>query len=159
MAELGSISERRVYRLISGDRDLPEFLVADPGLNSGFMIPQYAAASIVSQNKQLCTPCSVDSIASSNEQEDHVSMGGNAATKSLKVAENVYEILAIELLNAAQALDFRRPEKSSPYIESFVAEYRKVIPFNKVDRVMYADIEETVEFLKAGSFEEIRTNI
>lgn len=159
MAELGSISERRVYRLISGDRDLPEFLVADPGLNSGFMIPQYAAASIVSQNKQLCTPCSVDSIASSNEQEDHVSMGGNAATKSLKVAENVYEILAIELLNAAQALDFRRPEKSSPYIESFVAEYRKVIPFNKIDRVMYADIEETVEFLKAGSFEEIRTNI
>ena len=104
LAELGSISERRTYRLISGDRgNIPEFLVANPGLNSGFMIPQYAAAAIVSKNKQLCTPCSVDSIPSSNEQEDHVSMGGNAATKTVKVAENVERILAIELMNAAQA--------------------------------------------------------
>lgn len=107
LAELGSISERRTYRLISGDRDIPEFLISDSGLNSGFMIPQYAAASIVSQNKQLCTPCSVDSIPSSNEQEDHVSMG-NAATKSLLVCDNVERIFAIELMNAAQAVDLRR---------------------------------------------------
>lgn len=153
MAELGSISERRVYRLIAGDRHLPEFLVVQPGLNSGFMIPQYAAASIVSQNKQLCTPCSVDSIPSSNEQEDHVSMGGNAATKALKVANNVEKILAIELLNAAQALEFNRPKKSSEYIENFVAEFRKVVPFNKIDRVMYKDINDAVEFLNQGSFE------
>jgi len=153
MAELGSISERRVYRLISGDRQLPEFLVVEPGLNSGFMIPQYAAASIVSQNKQLCTPCSVDSIPSSNEQEDHVSMGGNAATKSLKVANNVEKILAIELLNAAQAIEFNRPKKSSEYIESFVSEFRKVVPFNKIDRVMYKDINNAIEFLSEGRFE------
>ena len=153
IAELGSISERRVYRLIAGDRHLPEFLVVEPGLNSGFMIPQYAAASIVSQNKQLCTPCSVDSIPSSNEQEDHVSMGGNAATKALKVANNVEKILAIELLNAAQALEFNRPKKSSEYIENFVAEFRKVVPFNKIDRVMYKDINDAIEFLSQGSFE------
>ncbi|MGB5988149.1 MAG: histidine ammonia-lyase [Marinifilaceae bacterium] len=157
MAELGSISERRVYRLISGDRvHLPEFLVADPGLNSGFMIPQYAAASIVSQNKQLCTPCSVDSIPSSNEQEDHVSMGGNAATKALRVANNVEKILAIELLNAAQALDFHKEKKSSPYIEEFVGEFRKVVPFNKIDRVMYKDINDATEFLSKGKFADFK---
>ncbi len=153
MAELGSISERRTYRLISGDRGIPEFLVANSGLNSGFMIPQYAAAAIVSQNKQLCTPCSVDSIPSSNEQEDHVSMGGNAATKSLKVADNVERVLAIELMNAAQALDMRRPGKSSPFIEAFLEQFRDVVPFNDKDRVMYQDIEAAVAFLSAGRFE------
>jgi histidine ammonia-lyase len=152
MAELGSISERRTYRLISGDRDNPEFLIANSGLNSGFMIPQYAAASIVSQNKQLCTPCSVDSIPSSNEQEDHVSMGGNAATKSLKVAENVERILAIELMNAAQAVDLRRPGKSSPFIEDFLEQFRTVVTFNEFDRVMYKDIDASVAFLKEGRF-------
>ena len=116
LAELGSISERRVYRLIAGQRDLPEFLVANPGLNSGFMIPQYTAASIVSQNKQLCTPSSVDSIPSSNEQEDHVSMGANGATKLLRVAENLERIIAIELFTAIQALEFRRPLRSSACI-------------------------------------------
>ncbi len=153
MAELGSISERRTYRLISGDRGIPEFLVANSGLNSGFMIPQYAAAAIVSQNKQLCTPCSVDSIPSSNEQEDHVSMGGNAATKSLKVACNVERILAIELMNAAQAVDMRRPGKSSPFIESFLEQFRDVVSFNEQDRVMYQDIEAAVAFLSVGRFE------
>ena len=154
MAELGSISERRTYRLISGDRGhLPEFLVSNPGLNSGFMIPQYAAAAIVSQNKQLCTPCSVDSIPSSNEQEDHVSMGGNAATKSVRVAENVERILAIELLNGAQAIDMQRPVKTSPYLESFLKEFRSVVSFNQEDRVMYMDIDAATEFLKAGDFE------
>ena len=111
MAELGSISERRTYQLIGGRRGLPNFLVAKPGMNSGFMIPQYTAASIVSQNKQLCTPASVDSIDSSQGQEDHVSMGANAATKLFKILKNTERILAIELLNATQALEFRRPQK------------------------------------------------
>ncbi len=152
VSELASISERRTYRLISGERGLPEFLVANQGLNSGFMIPQYAAASIVSQNKQLCTPASVDSIPSSNEQEDHVSMGGNAATKTLKVAENTLKVLAIELYNAAQALDFRRPLKSSPYIEDFVTEYRKHVRFVEEDTLMYEGINHTIKFLDEGKF-------
>lgn len=147
MSELGSISERRTYRLISGERELPEFLVANPGLNSGFMIPQYAAASIVSANKQLCTPASVDSIPSSNEQEDHVSMGANAAVKTLQVILNTEKILAIELLNAAQALEFRRPAKSSPFIEKWISEYREVVPFVSHDVVMYELINKTIGFL------------
>ena len=148
MAELGNISERRIYQLISGKRELPSFLVAEPGLNSGFMIPQYAAASIVSQSKQLCTPASVDSIESSQGQEDHVSMGANAATKALRVAENLERVLAIELLNAAQALEFRRPLKSSKTIENFVAEYRKVVEFVRNDKVMYTEIAKSVDFIK-----------
>lgn len=148
MAELGNISERRVYQLISGKRELPSFLVAEPGLNSGFMIPQYAAASIVSQNKQLCTPASVDSIESSQGQEDHVSMGANAATKALRVAENLERILAIELFNAAQALEFRRPAKSSPALEKFVSEYRKQVEFVRTDKVMYTEIAKSVEFVR-----------
>jgi histidine ammonia-lyase len=129
LAELGSISERRVYRLIAGQRDLPEFLVANPGLNSGFMIPQYTAASIVSQNKQLCTPSSVDSIPSSNEQEDHVSMGANGATKLLRVAENLEKILAIELFTSIQALEFRRPLRSSALLEDIVKSFREIVPY------------------------------
>jgi len=152
LSEIGSISERRTYRLISGDRQLPEFLVANPGLNSGFMIPQYAAASIVSLNKQLSTPASVDSIPSSNEQEDHVSMGGNAATKALKVATNVYSILAIELYNAAQAMEFRRPSRTSDYLERFWADYRKLVPFVDEDTLMYVGINKTVEFLEKGRY-------
>lgn len=152
LSEIGSISERRTYRLISGDRNLPEFLVANPGLNSGFMIPQYAAASIVSLNKQLSTPASVDSIPSSNEQEDHVSMGGNAATKALKVATNIYSILAIELYNAAQALDFRRPAKSSGYLENFWTDYRKQVSFVGEDTLMYVGINKTIEFLEKGNY-------
>ena len=148
MAELGNISERRVYQLIGGKRELPSFLVAEPGLNSGFMIPQYAAASIVSQSKQLCAPASVDSIESSQGQEDHVSMGANAATKALRVADNLERVLAIELFNAAQALDFRRPLKSSVAIEAFVAEYRKHVEFVKTDKVMYTEIAKSVNFLQ-----------
>ncbi len=148
LAELGSISERRVYRLIAGQRDLPEFLVANPGLNSGFMIPQYTAASIVSQNKQLCTPSSVDSIPSSNEQEDHVSMGANGATKLLRVAENLERILAIELFTATQALEFRRPLKSSDLIESVVKSFRELVPFIEDDKVMYTEIEKAVNFIR-----------
>jgi histidine ammonia-lyase len=148
LAELGSISERRVYRLIAGQRDLPEFLVANPGLNSGFMIPQYTAASIVSQNKQLCTPSSVDSIPSSNEQEDHVSMGANGATRLLRVAENLERILAIELFTAIQALEFRRPLKSSETIEKIVRSFRETVPFIEDDKVMYTEIEKAVNFIQ-----------
>ncbi len=148
LAELGNISERRTYQLVSGKRGLPGYLVARPGLNSGFMIPQYTAASIVSQNKQLCTPASVDSIESSQGQEDHVSMGANAATKALKVVNNLERILAIELFNAAQALEFRRPERSSEFIEKIVAEFRKVVPFIEDDTVMHPHIQKAIEFLK-----------
>ena len=155
MNELGSISERRIYRLISGERGLPAFLVAKPGLNSGFMIPQYAAASIVSQSKQLCTPASVDSIPSSNEQEDHVSMGGNAATKALKVVLNTEKILAIELYNAAQAMDFRRPLKTSEFQEAFLFEYRKKVAFVQFDVLMYEGINKTIQFLNETSFKRL----
>ncbi|MAM23464.1 histidine ammonia-lyase [Croceibacter atlanticus] len=147
LAELGNISERRVYQLVSGLRGLPDFLVDNPGLNSGFMIPQYTCASIVSQNKQLCTPSSVDSIVSSNGQEDHVSMGANAATKLLKVSNNLKTILAIELFNAAQALEFRKPLKTSKFLEQFVEAYREEVPFIKNDAIMSDHIETTVQFL------------
>lgn len=149
MSEIASISERRTYQLISGQRGLPLFLVNKPGLNSGFMIPQYTAASIVSQNKQLCTPASVDTISSSNNQEDHVSMGANAATKCLRVIDNVEKVLAIELLTAAQALDFRRPAKSSQFIENIVEEYRKLVSFNECDRLLHTDMQQSIEFLRS----------
>ena len=147
MAELGNISERRTYQLVSGRRGLPDFLVDNPGLNSGFMIPQYTAASIVSQNKQLCTPSSVDSIVSSNGQEDHVSMGANAATKLLKVVDNIKTILAIELFNASQALYYRKPLKSSKVIEEFLELYRKHVSIIKNDKLMSDEIMKTRVFL------------
>ena len=149
LSELGNIAERRVYRLLSGARNLPEFLTPNPGLNSGLMIPQYTAASIVSQNKQLCTPASVDSISSCNEQEDHVSMGANAATKCLRVVENIEKILAIELLTAAQAFEFRRPLKSSIAIENFYTAYRSVVSFNESDRFLHLDIDKSLLFINA----------
>lgn len=148
MAELGSISERRTYQLISGLRGLPPFLVNNPGLQSGMMIPQYTAASIVSQNKQYATPASVDSIVSSNGQEDHVSMGANAATKLLKVVDNIETILSIELLNAAQAIEFRKPLKTSPFLDAFVSSLQETVPFAKEDRVFSYDIEKCKEFLR-----------
>jgi len=149
MAEIGSISERRTYQLISGLRDLPAFLVNNPGLNSGFMIPQYTAASIVSQNKQLATPASVDSIVSSNGQEDHVSMGANAATKCLRLVENIETILAIELFNASQAIAFREPKKSSEFLESLLKAYRKNVPFVSDDRIMAEDIHKSIAFVNS----------
>ena len=148
VAELANISERRTYQLIAGKRELPSFLVKKPGLNSGFMIPQYAAASIVSQNKQLCCPASVDSIESSQGQEDHVSMGANAATKAYRVMDNTERVLAIELFNAAQAGEFRRPIKTSPVLEAFLAAYRKEVPFVEDDCVMYPLIQKSVDFLR-----------
>lgn len=152
LAELGNISERRVYQLISGKRGLPPFLVAKPGLNSGFMIPQYTAASIVSQNKQLCTPASIDSIESSNGQEDHVSMGSNAATKCYRVVENLERILAVECMNASQALAFRE-EKTSEFLESFVSLFREEVPFVDVDRVLHDDMVKATEFIQALQFD------
>lgn len=149
LSELGSISERRTYQLISGLRGLPAFLVDNPGLNSGFMIPQYTAASIASQNKQLATPASIDSIVSSNGQEDHVSMGANAATKCLKIMENLERILAIELMNASQAIEFRRPLQSSEFIETFLKSYRDEVPFVKEDRILHYDIEKSIAFLNS----------
>jgi histidine ammonia-lyase len=149
MAELASISERRTYLLISGQRGLPPFLSPKAGLNSGFMIPQYTAASIVSQSKQLCTPASVDSIVSSNGQEDHVSMGANAATKCFLVIENTEKVLAIELLNAAQALELKKPLKSSAKIESLISSYRKTVPFMQNDEVVYELMRSSQEFLKS----------
>ena len=148
MAELGNISERRTYQLLNGHRGLPPFLVANPGLNSGFMIPQYTAASMVSHNKQLCTPSSVDSIESSQGQEDHVSMGANAAVKAYKVMENLERILAIELYNAAQAVEFRKPTKTSPFLENMIKLYRENVSFITNDKVMYEDINKTVDFLR-----------
>lgn len=147
MSELANISERRTYQLISGQRNLPLFLVKEAGLNSGFMIPQYTAAGIVSENKQLCTPASVDSISSSNNQEDHVSMGANAATKAYRVIKNAEKVLAIELMSAAQALDFRRPLKSSALIEEIVAAFRKEVSFVNKDRVLHDDMMKAVEFI------------
>ena len=148
LSELSNISERRIYKLISGQRGLPNFLVAKPGLNSGFMIPQYTAASIVSQSKGLCMPASADSIPSSQGQEDHVSMGANAATKLVRVVENTERVLAIELFNSAQALEFRRPLRSSWEIEKIFAHYRKVVPFIDDDRYMHPLIEASIEFIR-----------
>lgn len=148
LAELGSISERRVYKLMGGMRDLPVFLVAKPGLNSGFMIAQYTAASIVSQNKQLCTPASVDSIDSSNGQEDHVSMGANAATKLHRVVENVWQILGIELMAGTQGLEFKGVEKTSSLLQELHINFRKSVPFIKEDEYMSLHLRTSKTYLK-----------
>ncbi len=148
LSELANISERRIYKLVSGTRGLPSFLVANPGVNSGFMITQYTAASVVSLNKNLCSPASVDSIPSCQGQEDHVSMGANAAIKLYQVVLNTERVLAIELLNATQALEFRRPLKSSAVIQSIFEDFRKVVPFIINDEVMYPYIQKSIDFLR-----------
>ena len=147
MSELANISERRTFRLISGQRGLPRFLVANPGLNSGFMIPQYTAASIVSQNKGYCWPASCDSIPSSQGQEDHVSMGANSATKLVHIINNVETVLGIELFNAAQALEFRRPARTSERLEQIFADYRKLVPFIENDVYMHPYMKASKHFL------------
>lgn len=148
LSELGSISERRTYQLIGGQRGLPAFLVKNSGLNSGLMMPQYTAAGIVSENKQLCTPASVDSIPSSNNQEDHVSMGANAATKCKRVVDNLEKILAIELLTAAQAIEFRKPLKTSESLQKILDAFRQHVTFNEADRIMHHDMMASVEFIR-----------
>ena len=152
MAELGNISERRTYLLVSGQRGLPPFLAPNAGLNSGFMIAQYTAAAIVSQNKQYCTPSSVDSIVSSNGQEDHVSMGANAAVKLRHVVRNVKRVLAIELVTAAQALEMRRPNRSSPAIEKIWSELRKEVSFMASDEVLHDKLVAAERFLDREPF-------
>ena len=147
-AELGSISERRTYKLLSGERDLPSFLIDNPGLNSGFMIVQYTSASIVSQNKQLCMPCSVDTIDSSQGQEDHVSMGANAATKMFKVLNNVEKILAYEFFTASQAIQFRRPKRTSGIIEAVLAMFAQEVPFIEEDDLMYPYMNKSLEYIQ-----------
>ncbi len=154
MSELGNISERRTFQLLSGQRGLPLFLAKESGLNSGLMIPQYTAAGIASENKQLCTPASIDSIPSSNNQEDHVSMGANAATKCYRLLLNVEKILAIELLTAAQALEFKRPSHSSNKIENTIKAFREKIAFNQSDKVLHDDMVYAVNFLREYSFEK-----
>jgi histidine ammonia-lyase len=148
LSELASISERRIFQLVSGLRGLPVFLISKSGLNSGFMIPQYTAASIVSQNKQLATPASIDSIVSSNGQEDHVSMGANAATKAYRIVKNVERVLAIEFLNASQALHFRKPLKTSPFLESVLTSYRSEIPFIEKDEILHEAIAKSILFIE-----------
>lgn len=154
LSELANISERRIFQLVSGLRDLPMFLVDDPGLNNGLMIPQYTAASIVSQNKQLSTPASVDSVVSSNGQEDHVSMGANAATKLLKVKDNLKSVLAIELINASQALHYREPMKSSPFIEQLITAFRREVPLIKQDKILAPEIEKAKRFIDQFSMDD-----
>jgi histidine ammonia-lyase len=148
LAELGNIAERRIFQLISGLRGLPPFLVSDPGINSGLMIAQYTAASIVSQNKQYCTPASIDSIVSSAGQEDHVSMAANAGTKLHKVVDNVWMVMAIEWLCAAQAIEFRRPGRTSVYLENLLQLYRERVPFIREDRVLYTEMAKSKRFLQ-----------
>jgi histidine ammonia-lyase len=148
LSEFGNISERRVFQLISGQRGLPPFLTKNPGLHSGMMIAQYTAAAIVNQNKTYCTPSSADSIVSCNGQEDHVSMAANAATKARKIALNVERLLAIEFMVAMQALEFRRPLRSSAYIESLFDGYRLVVPKLEDDRILSTDIEKTIGYLR-----------
>ncbi|MCF8329602.1 MAG: histidine ammonia-lyase [Crocinitomicaceae bacterium] len=147
LSELGSISERRTYKLISGNRGLPAFLIANPGLNSGLMIVHYTCASIVSQNKQLCTPASVDTIDSSNGQEDHVSMGANAATKLFRIIENCYSIMGIELINATQAMEFRKPLKTSISLELLMADFRVDVAKLELDRTSYPDMQLARDFV------------
>ncbi len=152
LSEFGSIAERRIYQLISGQRGLPAFLTENPGLHSGMMIAQYTAAGIASQNKTLCTPASADSIVSCNGQEDHVSMAANAATKARRVVLNLERLLAIEFMVATQALDFRLPLRSSPRIEAIREQYREVVPRLTDDRVLSADMERTREWLGSINF-------
>ena len=154
LSELGNISERRTYQLVSGHRHLPPFLVSNPGLNSGFMIPQYTAASIVSQNKQYATPASVDSIESSNGQEDHVSMGANAATKCKKIVDNLQNILAIELFTGSQALSFGNG-KSSPFLESIVGLFRQDVTIVEEDRVLHNDIVKSSSFIDSLDIDSV----
>ncbi|CAI8342238.1 MAG: Histidine ammonia-lyase [Flavobacteriaceae bacterium] len=154
LSELGNISERRTYNLISGQRGLPSFLVDSPGLNSGFMIPQYTAASLVSLNKQLSSPSSVDSIVSSNGQEDHVSMGANSAILLYDITENVKKILSIELFNAAQALDFKKPLKTSKRLNSFIEQYRNHVEFVTEDKIMSKEINNSLAFIDDYKIED-----
>ncbi len=153
-AELGNISDRRSYLIIEGRYGLPKLLIQDAGLNSGFMIPQYTTAALVSENKTLCFPASADSIPTSLGQEDHVSMGSISGRKLNKVIDNLEYILAIELLYAAQAIDFRRPLRSSQVLETCHALVRSQVPFTDKDRIFAYDIQTLQQLISSGRFME-----
>ena len=150
LAELGSISERRTYLLLGGHDGLPRLLMTNTGINSGFMIPQYTAAALVSENKVLCHPASVDSIPTSLGQEDHVSMGSISALKLLEVFENVRRILSIELFTAAQALDYRKPLRPGRGVEVAHSHVRSVVPHREADALLHADLSSCLELLRDG---------
>jgi histidine ammonia-lyase len=151
LAELASISERRTYLLLAGHDGLPTLLMSDTGINSGFMIPQYTAAALVSENKILAHPASVDSIPTSLGQEDHVSMGSIGALKLLSVLRNTEQVLAVELLTAAQALDFRRPLKPGRGVELAHAALRETVTHAEQDYEVGADIERCASMLRDSS--------
>jgi histidine ammonia-lyase len=148
LAELASISERRTYLLLEGHDGLPELLMEDTGLNSGYMIPQYTAAALVSENKSLTHPASVDSIPTSLGQEDHVSMGSIGAVQLLEVLDNVEHVLAIELLTAAQALDYRLPLRPGRGVELAHEQVRDAIPHREADYLFEDDIDESLDFIR-----------
>lgn len=141
-AELGNISDRRCYMMIEGRYGLPKLLIENAGLNSGFMIPQYTTAALVTENKTLCFPASADSVPTSLGQEDHVSMGSISGRKLHQVIDNLEYILAIELLYAAQAVDFRRPLTSGPVLEAVHQHVRNTVPFAAADRIFAYDIQQ-----------------
>ena len=150
-AEIGNISDRRVYLTLEGKYEgLPKLLLEETGLNSGFMIPQYTTAALVSENKSLCFPASVDSIPTSMGQEDHVSMGSISGRKTLRIVENLEKILGIELLYAAQGIDFRRPLKSSIFIEACHDHVRQEIGYRKEDRPFEEDLEKVINMIREG---------
>jgi histidine ammonia-lyase len=153
LSELGSISERRIYRMIAGKRNLPPYLTPEPGTNSGFMIVQYTAAALATKSKQLCNPASADSIESSNGQEDHVSMGANAAVKCLQVFENTLSILALELFCSAQAVEIRDSAGMSSATGQLLREFRSDVPFLKSDSFMQPLIEKSRELIAAKVYE------
>jgi histidine ammonia-lyase len=152
MSEYGSISERRSYLLLGGKRGLPSALANDPGLESGMMICQYTAAAIVNRNKILCHPASTDSIVTSAGQEDHVSMAANAGIKLFEIINNTWKLLAIEWMINNQALEYRRPLKTSPPLEEKHIAYRMHVPPLSGDRAHSSDIDSTENFLRQISF-------
>jgi histidine ammonia-lyase len=158
LAELGSISERRTYLLLEGHDGLPRLLMTHTGINSGFMIPQYTAAALVSENKVLCHPASIDSIPTSLGQEDHVSMGSISALKLLEVFENVRRILAIEMFTAAQALDYRRPLRPGRGVEIAHRHVRSVVPHREADALLHADLSRCLELLREGALYDAVTS-
>ncbi len=148
-SEIGNISDRRVYLALEGNSPgVPKLLMEDTGINSGYMILQYTSAALASENKGLCFPSSADSIPTSLGQEDHVSMGSISGRKALQVIENVEKILAIEMLSAAQAFEYRKPLKSGIFLDEIHKEIRKKIAFAKKDRVFADDIEKGIEMIK-----------
>jgi len=148
-SEIGNISDRRIFLLLEGKWGLPSYLIKEVGLNSGFMMIQYTSAALVSENKTSCFPASADSIPTGGGQEDHVSMGSISARKALKIINNLEKILAIELICAAQAFDFRRPLKSSKIIEECHQFFRKKIPHITEDTILSEYINSAIEIIKS----------